>query len=275
MNIDTPAKQVLFSTVRIQVETAGDPWYGTAFVYGHGAVDAQTHFLVTCRHVVDGGGRGHVFFTRATGEGEAAVGERIHVVIDDFQAKWFFHPDATIDLAVAPMSAFKRNDSCQDFIYATAIDNRVIPTAEQLRQLDVLEEVIFIGYPAGYYDQVNLLPLIRRGITASSIHLNYNGRPEFLVDGAAYFGSSGSPVFIIREHVDLFDKLRSMSKYRVHLLGVLSELQRATFLGQVNFIHPAATAEGVASARLLNLSVALKAHLIDETIAAYLERQSA
>ena len=270
MEIDTPAKQILFSTVRIQVETAGEPWYGTALVYAHGADETQqNHFLVTCRHVVEGGRRGHLFFTKAS-SGQAVLGERVHLVVDDLESKWFFHPDQSIDLAIAPMSALQRRETRREFLYATAIDNRVIPTEEQLHRLDVIEEVIFVGYPAGYYDHTNLLPVVRRCITASPIHLDYNGRPEFLVDGAAYFGSSGSPVFIVRRQFDLLDRLRSMSKYLVHFLGILSEIQRTTFDGHIGFIHPAATAEGVASARLLNLGVVLKAHLVDETIAAYL-----
>lgn len=269
--VDTPAKGVLFSTVRLEVETGGEPWYGTALMYACGGEKPENYFLVTCRHVVEGARRGHLFFTRAESGRFAAVGDRVQLTIEDFERKWFFHPNPRIDIAVAPMVDLQRDAHVRVPIYVLAIDRDAIPTPAQLRELDVIEEVVFIGYPAGYYDRKNLLPIARRGITASAVQLDYNGRPEFLVDGAVYFGSSGSPVFIIREQSDL-DQIRTMSKYLFKFLGVISEVLRTTFDGQVGFIHPAAVAEGVAAARLLNLGVVLKAHLIEEAIRAYLDR---
>ena len=40
------------------------------------------------------------------------------------------------------------------------------------------------------------MPILRRGTTATPIALNFEGRPEFLIDAAVYPGSSGSPVFV-------------------------------------------------------------------------------
>jgi hypothetical protein len=145
----------------------------------------------------------------------------------------------------------------------------MIPSAEIVAKLDVIEEVIFVGYPAAYYDRVNLMPVTRQGLTASPIHFDYNGRPEFLVDGAVYFGSSGGPVFLIRQGMYVEGGQTIGGSNRFMLLGVISEVLRTTFDGQVGFIHPAATSEGVAAARLLNLGVVLKAHLIQEAVNAH------
>jgi hypothetical protein len=53
-----------------------------------------------------------------------------------------------------------------------------------------------VGCPRGIYDAANNFPIVRRGITATSIGRDYSGRPEFMVDMACFPGSSGSPVFI-------------------------------------------------------------------------------
>ena len=45
-------------------------------------------------------------------------------------------------------------------------------------------------------DEVNNKPVVRKGITATDIRLDYNGRKEFLIDAACFHGSSGSPVFL-------------------------------------------------------------------------------
>jgi hypothetical protein len=55
--------------------------------------------------------------------------------------------------------------------------------------------VLFIGYPDGRYDQANNLPILRAGKIASLPKVDFDGKPEFLIDAQVYRGSSGSPVF--------------------------------------------------------------------------------
>ena len=75
----------------------------------------------------------------------------------------------------------------------------VIPTKEQLKELRTVEDVLMVGYPIGLWDQHNNRPIFRKGITATHVGLPYNGKKEFLIDIAAFPGSSGSPVYIYRE----------------------------------------------------------------------------
>jgi len=65
-------------------------------------------------------------------------------------------------------------------LFYRSIPNRSIPTPDQLKELDALEEVVFIGYPNGIYDTVNLMPIARRGVTATPLQIDYNGKPLFL-----------------------------------------------------------------------------------------------
>lgn len=79
-----------------------------------------------------------------------------------------------------------------------------------------------IGYPNGLWDQVNNMPIIRRGITATNVTLDYNGKKEFLIDAACFPGSSGSPVLIcnVGGYTSKFGSL-NWGKSRVFLLGIL------------------------------------------------------
>lgn len=71
-------------------------------------------------------------------------------------------------------------------------------------QTDILyndiESVITCGYPCGFQDKFNHLPLVNNGITSTSLNYNYNGKQIFLTNTHIYNGSSGSPVFVKREN---------------------------------------------------------------------------
>jgi hypothetical protein len=54
-----------------------------------------------------------------------------------------------------------------------------------------------IGYPNGIWDDVNNVPIIRRGITATPLKIDHQGRREFMIDAACFPGSSGSPVLLV------------------------------------------------------------------------------
>jgi hypothetical protein len=57
-----------------------------------------------------------------------------------------------------------------------------------------------VGYPTGLWDDVHNSPLFRTGSTATHPAVDFQGRPEFVVDLACFPGSSGSPVFAMRSH---------------------------------------------------------------------------
>ena len=57
--------------------------------------------------------------------------------------------------------------------------------------------ITLVGYPHGYYDKVNSLPVWKTGAIASEPSVNFGGKPLFLVDISAFPGMSGSPAFAI------------------------------------------------------------------------------
>ena len=107
-------------------------------------------------------------------------------------------------------------------VYYVILDKSLIPSQEDLNDFDLLEDIVMVGYPIGLWDQVNNLPLFRKGSTASHPAINWNGKKEFVIDAACFPGSSGSPVFILNKG-GYVEKSGSwnIGASRLYLLGVL------------------------------------------------------
>ena len=66
------------------------------------------------------------------------------------------------------------------------------------------DDVIIIGYPRGYYDHVNLFPIVKAGIIASRWGAHFDGNPYFLIDAKLFPGSSGS--IVVSKPIDIVVK---------------------------------------------------------------------
>jgi len=75
-----------------------------------------------------------------------------------------------------------------------------------------------IGYPLGFYDDVNNFPIRRDGSIASPYNVGFEGEPYFLISAVLHKGISGSPVIIPHSG------FRVSTKTAIHaLLGIISE----------------------------------------------------
>jgi S1-C subfamily serine protease len=269
VEINSITKKLLFNTVRVDtVLDDGSEGSGTAFVVSHAHARGPHTFIVTNRHLVEGVRRGGLVFTQKR-NGQPAFGQRFQLNIEDFPHAWFTHPDPEVDLAVVPMRPLEQAAREQGVeLYYHVIDSRLVPDAATLRALDALEEVLFVGYPSGVWDQVNLMPILRRGTTATPVALDFEGRPEFLIDAAVYPGSSGSPVFIYQP--DVLRPTQSVGR-KFLFAGVVAAV---FFREEANQLIPAPVPANhcatVMGSEMIDLGLVIKAQAVIDVINAYL-----
>lgn len=89
--------------------------------------------------------------------------------------------------------------------------------------LEVADDVVVVGFPRGFYDQVNLYPIVKSGIIASRWGANFNGERYFLIDSKLFPGSSGSVVVSKpKDFVVIDGKMMYSKEKQFAFLGIYS-----------------------------------------------------
>jgi len=266
MKVETIAQQLFFCTIRAEIERPDGLAVGTVFAVGYERDGKSFPFLVTNKHVVENAAKARFFFVKAADQ-KPALGERVDIFADDFARLWTGHPDTDVDVAVAPLGPLLQQLEQRGLKpFYRLIPLSVVPTPQQLDELDAIEEVTFVGYPVGLFDTVNLLPVIRRGTTATPINVDYRGEAKFLIDAAVFHGSSGSPVFIFNQGT-YSHRGGVVVGSRLLLVGTISAVVSASDSGELEFIEgPSMVRPVVRLRQLLNLGVVEKASKITESV---------
>jgi hypothetical protein len=264
MRTDTIPSRLLFTTLRIE---ADDGRVGTGVICSHPV--SQTgmgSFLVTNKHVVRDSHCGSLTFSIADADGQPLPDHSYKLPCSGKAWEWTGHPDAEVDVAAISISRAVDNLRGQGHnIYYKAISRDIVLAEEQTRDMDAVEEVWMVGYPNGIYDQVNNLPVVRRGITATPYAVDYEAKPQFLIDASVFPGSSGSPVYLydplgMRRGSD--GVLSFGGAPRIFFLGILSSGYRRTDGGK-SLAQPT---NAVVSSEMLDLGIVCKARTVIQTI---------
>ncbi|NLC13253.1 MAG: trypsin-like peptidase domain-containing protein [Chloroflexi bacterium] len=223
MNLHDLSTQLLFTTAPVWVQQTSEQSFGTSFIFSLPVPDTenqQTPFLVTNAHVVKNARKAIVELVERQGD-LPKRGGRLRVEIDGNAITSFM--DEPNDLAVVPIGGLINKLEKQGRpVFFRSITPNLIPNERALSDLSAIEEVTFIGYPSGLYDDHNINPIIRRGITATPPWNDFRGKPAFLIDAGVFPGSSGSPVFIMNQGA-YAEKGGLTIGTRLLFLGVLTE----------------------------------------------------
>lgn len=169
---------------------------GTGFYFYFANGSDTIPVIVTNTHLIKSCKKGILRFKFYNNKTGGRFGEIMNLPIDDFESKWIKHPSE--DLAIIQLNPIldeiykKYNKSVSLFYFSETY----IPSDLELTDLSAIEEVIMVGYPKGLSDDINDLPIVRKGFTATPVYFNYKNQGRFLLDIPIYPGSSGSPVIL-------------------------------------------------------------------------------
>jgi hypothetical protein len=165
-------------------------------------------YVVTARHVL-GQNRSCIettlefMFRYNARVGNTLEERRLRFEMKHAPANWALHPDEDVDVAVLDVTEWvaQAHDAFHRFCPLTELAN---PVSLAVTHSDAGDEIFVLGYPLTLRQGLTNLPLVRKGVLASSPRRKLvdpkSGSSEpkllrgFLVDGAILPGSSGSPV---------------------------------------------------------------------------------
>jgi hypothetical protein len=185
---------MLFSVVRLTATAMdGADAVGTGFFFSCEAPGRPFECLVTNKHVIEGS-ESIAFYLHGAATGTpqyANLGTQ--TLYTSKASDWIHHSEPDVDLCCLPVSTFLP-DSKRHAAFYLPIPNTSIPSQEELEEFPASIGVAMIGYPNGLWDEINGLPIIRHGSTASHPGVPFNADEKVVVDIACFPGSSGSPI---------------------------------------------------------------------------------
>lgn len=191
------AEWLLLSTIRIETTIPNGISTGTGFFFSF-CVEEETGTriptIVTNKHVIKDAINGKLKFSLKDTNGDPIWGEFYDLKLNDFEKRWILHPDPNIDLCILPIANIHNEiKKAQKELYYTTLTLRDIPCKDEIANtISRIEDITVVGYPDGIWDSYNNMPIVRKGITATSLQLDFNNEPKFLIDAAIYGGAIGS-----------------------------------------------------------------------------------
>jgi hypothetical protein len=269
--MESLSEQLLYITVRLEGVTDHGTSVGTGFLYGY----KNRVFIVTNKHVISGVKNGFFVLRKAQvsdGKKTLIAGQGYSVTFSE--AAFIGHPSPSIDVAVMNVSLIISNlEAAGNLVYWKNISGDNRPKSEDIEKfISPLEEVIFVGYPSGIWDTTNLMPIMRKGITATPYYIFFQGEPKFLIDASVFPGSSGSPVFIYYAGTYPDKAGNAYIGNRLFFLGILAGVFYRTENGEIKMKEAPTTNIVVTEIhQMIDLGVVFNDSTIVECMDHYLE----
>ena len=149
----------------------------------------------------------HVFFNKKDG---TLTSRPIREIKDQLSVDWAFHPtNQNVDVAILPFIWYDKTEDCAFVDENYSMD---------IGKLHELIDVFYLSYQPGLEVHNKVAPVFRSG-TISLI----NDDGPFIIDGAAFEGNSGSPVFLQWEpmpaSLPMYSESKTISRKFIGILG--------------------------------------------------------
>jgi len=130
---------------------------------------------------------------------------------------WKEHPRKDVDIICIPLTLDRNR-----FLFVTIGEDLLDSSNLKIG----FERIFVMGYPYGWYDTLNNLPITRIGHLSSPFGAPFQGNPFMLADVETHKGMSGSPVFMhLKDYVTTNEKgglTTHLGASKILLLGVFS-----------------------------------------------------
>lgn len=214
---------VFYSVVRLETyQASAHISSGTGFLYAAELNDGYIPVIFTNKHVFENCNKLHIKMHIINKNETEPTGHQHEFIININSQILINHPDADVDLCCIPLRALESQIPSGKRVFHGMLSRKNIPSDSEWENFDALEEILMIGCPNGLYDNINGIPIARKGITATPLFRNYNGRREFVIDMACFPGSSGSPIAVWNQ-LGYYNKITNVTtmRSRFFLIGVL------------------------------------------------------
>ncbi len=251
-----PIEQLIHCTARMEAYKAGVLIsFGSSFMFQFMIDGVSYPCLITNKHVVKGADRVDFAVTLSDDISGPVLGKHRRISVSPIAIRLVAHPDPDVDLVailIAPdLQKFKDDEGVEPYLVSLTEEHLISDSF--LSSVSPVEEVLMIGYPNGLWDDLNNLPIVRRGITATNLGVKHQGKPEFLIDAACFPGSSGSPVFIANLGGYTDRKGNTiLGTSRVALIGILYGGPQHNVDGDIVVVNVPTDTKSIAHSRIPN-----------------------
>lgn len=261
------------STVRLLAGPANGPpnSVGTGFFYKviHPEKNIAKILILTNKHVVRGADVVHFVLSSAALVGDLdeqhqPKGRKDHNFSLPLANNTYLHPDPEIDLCGIDITIpYGLVIQSGEQLRSMCIDSSWLPATEHKPIMRDVEQVLVIGYPRGLWDSHNNMPIARFGTTATHPLALYKGKRDFLVDVAAFQGSSGSPVFTYEAPMYRQAGGSYTPGTKVQFVGIVWGVVEWNVEGELKVVEiPSALKQVPVVSASLNLAIALHAEAV-------------
>ncbi|HEI8294984.1 TPA: serine protease [Proteus mirabilis] len=262
MNIKSSLGENLeYATTRIISDTES---IGTGFFieFKHkGKENYSIPVLVTNKHVVKGA-NSIKFSVSVRNKKTSDYIKNYWVEIINLNQTIILHDDKDVDLCLIPIGPILNSlneQSLEADIFPFPEDVIYINGSKEGHDISSLQEIHMTGYPNGLWDEVNNKPITRKGLTATNIKSDWNGKKQFIIDIACFPGSSGSPVYVYNNGAFVTGG-NLVHGERLVLLGVLFAGPQITASGDIHIVDVPTDYKHIAVTNMMmNLGIIIKA----------------
>lgn len=267
---NSPLEALSYCAIRVRAgDSTGAVHTGTAFFYIFSAPDGE-HYpsMVSNKHVLCNKEWIELDFAAAEpASGLRIFGKSTKLRIGRSELAVVEHPDPCIDLAAIPaiplFDILRQRDVNPHMM---SLSDRNLPNQRVKDALLPAMPILMVGFPNGLMDEANNLPVVRRGSLATPYRADYQGNSDFVIDIAAFGGSSGSPVFCLFENMIPGEHrpIRITKFPHAYFIGVLHSGPQATARGEIVTLPVPTTTTFAQTKIMLHLGYCVKASRMEE-----------